>query len=133
MAPLRITLPAKPWIPILAINREANCIASEKERSMGSIRDSIRWLCSYNKSSYIRFVYSQCHVVLLNCTEQNVSNQTLTQVSQLYVYILIRSWLNMPTGGHCHVICMCDLAWPEKGDRECLLRLFGPLFSENYF
>ncbi len=74
-------------------------------------RDSIRWLYSRDKSSYISSVYSQCHVVILKCTEQNVNNQTLTQVSQLYVHVYIcltaiRSWLNLPTGGHGHVICM---------------------------
>ncbi len=72
----------------------------------------IRWLNSCNKSSSSRSVYSQCHVVLLKCTEQNVNNQTLTRISQLYVHIffclkVVRSWLNMPTGGHGHVICMC--------------------------
>ncbi len=44
---------------------------------------------------------------------QNVKNQSLTQVSQLYVHIsfclkVIRSWLNLCTGGHGHVICMPD-------------------------
>ncbi len=38
-------------------------------------------------------------------------NQTLTQVSQRFVLvsfclIVIRWWLNVPTGGHGHVICM---------------------------
>ncbi len=37
--------------------------------------------------NYIMSVYSQCHVVLLKYTEQNVNNQTLTQVSQIYVHI----------------------------------------------
>ncbi len=46
---------------------------------------SISWLYSCNKSSYIRSVYSQCHMNSMNCTEQNVNNQTLTQVSQLFV------------------------------------------------
>ncbi len=56
------------------------------------------WLIIYgiqscDKSSYIRSVYSQCHVNLL-CTGQNV-----TQFS-LYVHIficlkVIRSWLNL--------------------------------------
>ncbi len=76
-------------------------------------RNSIRWFYSWDKSSYIRSVHSQCHVALLKCTEQNVNNQTLTQVSQLYVHHflclrVIMSWLNMFTGGHSHVICMCD-------------------------
>ncbi len=31
-----------------------------------------------NLNSYIRSVYSQCHVDSLKCTEQNVNNQTLT-------------------------------------------------------
>ncbi len=65
----------------------------------------------HDKSSYIRYVYSQCHVDLLKCTEQNVNNQSLPQVSQFYVYVsfclrVIRSSLNLPTGGHGHVICM---------------------------
>ncbi len=47
------------------------------------------WLYSCDKSSYIRSVYSQCHLVLLKCTEQNGNNQTLTQISQLYVHIFI--------------------------------------------
>ncbi len=56
-------------------------------------------------SSYIRFVYSQCHADVLNFTEQNVNNQSLTQASQLYVHIafrlkVIRSLLNLPTCGH---------------------------------
>ncbi len=54
--------------------------------------------------------YSQCHVVLLKCTYQNVNNQTHTQVSQLHVHVffclkVIRSWLNIPTGGHGHGFC----------------------------
>ncbi len=32
-----------------------------------------------DKSTYIRYVFSQCHVDSLACTEQNVINQTLTQ------------------------------------------------------
>ncbi len=62
-------------------------------------RDSIRWLYSCDKSSYIRSVYSQCHVDLYwaKC--------------KLYVHVIfclkvIRSWLNLPTVGHGHVICM---------------------------
>ncbi len=77
------------------------------------LKDSFRWLYSCDKSSLIhRSVHSQCHVVSLKCTEQNVNNQTLTQVSQLYIHVffclkVIRSWLNINTGGHGHVICMC--------------------------
>ncbi len=42
-----------------------------------------------------------------------LANQNLTQVSQLYVQVsfclkVIRSWHNLPTGGHGHVICMHD-------------------------
>ncbi len=64
-------------------------------------------------SIHISYIYSQ-HVVVLTCTDQNVNNQTLTQVSQLYVHVslcrkVIRSWLNLLSGGHGHVICMCDL------------------------
>ncbi len=33
------------------------------------------------------FTYSQCHVDSLACAVQNVNNQTLTQVSQLYVHV----------------------------------------------
>ncbi len=74
-------------------------------------RDSIRWLYSSNKSSYIRSVYSQCHVELFKCIDQNGNNQAHTQISQLYVHVsvclkVIRSWLNLPTGGHGHVICI---------------------------
>ncbi len=48
---------------------------------------------------------------LMKSTEQNVNNQTLTQVSQLYVHVfvcleIIRPSLNLSTGGHGHVICM---------------------------
>ncbi len=103
-------------------------------------RYQFSWFYPCNKSSYIRCVYSQCHVDWLKCTEQNVNNQSLTQVSQLCVYSqyhvdwlkcteqnvnnqnltqvsqlyvhvsfclkVIRSWHNLPTGGHGHVICM---------------------------
>ncbi len=52
----------------------------------------------------------KANVDLLKCTEQNVNNQSLTQVSQLYVHFVffkvIRSRQNMPTGGHGHVMCM---------------------------
>ncbi len=37
--------------------------------------------------SYIKSVNSQNHVHLLKCTEQNVNNQSLTQVSLLYVHV----------------------------------------------
>ncbi len=40
--------------------------------------ESIRWLYSRNKSSHISSIYSQCHVILLKFTEQNVNNQSLT-------------------------------------------------------
>ncbi len=50
-------------------------------------RVSISWLYLCNKSSYIRSVYSQCHVDSLKCTEQNVNNQTPTQVAQCYVHV----------------------------------------------
>ncbi len=50
---------------------------------------------------------------LIKCTEQNVNNKSLTQVSQLYVHVsfclkAIRPWNNLSTGGHRHVICMLD-------------------------
>ncbi len=78
-----------------------------------SAKVSISWLYPCNKSSYIRFVYSQYHVDWLKCTDKNVNNQNLTQVSQLYVHVsfclkVIRSWHNLPIGGHGHVICMLD-------------------------
>ncbi len=76
-------------------------------------RVSISWLYPCNKSSYIRFVYCQYHGDWFKCTEQNVNNQNLTQVSQLYVHVSFclkvnRSWQNLPTGGHGQVICMLD-------------------------
>ncbi len=48
------------------------------------------------------------------CTEQNINNQSLTQVSELYVHIsfcfkVFRSLQNLLTGGHGHVMCMPDL------------------------
>ncbi len=66
-------------------------------------RVSISWLYPCNKSSYIRFFYSQYHVDWFKCTEQNVNNHNLTQVSQLYVHVSFclkvnRSWHNLPTG-----------------------------------
>ncbi len=82
------------------------------------LRDSISWFDSCDKYSYIRSVYSQCHVDSLKYTDQNVHNQTLTQVSQLYVYIsfclkVIGSWLNLPTCGNGHVICMGVVVSPQ--------------------
>ncbi len=60
------------------------------------------------------FVYSQYHVDELKCIEQNVKNQSLTQVSQLYFQVsfclkAIRPWHNLSTGGHGHVIRMLDI------------------------
>ncbi len=95
-------------------------------------RDSISWLHSCDKSSYIRSVCSQCHVDSLAGTEQKVNNQTLTQVSQLYVHVsfslkVISSWLNLPTSGHRHVICMCeDRQYPNF---NILIMLTGGLHS----
>ncbi len=51
-------------------------------------RVSISWLYPCDKSSYIRFVYSQYHVSFCLKT--------------------IRPWHNLSTGGHGHVICMLD-------------------------
>ncbi len=64
-------------------------------------RDSVSWIYSCDKSFYITSVYSQCYVDSLKYTVQNVNNQTLTQVSQLYVHVsfclkVIRPWLNLP-------------------------------------
>ncbi len=44
-------------------------------------------------------------------TEQNVNNQSLTQVSNVlstfqFVLMIIRSWLNLSTSGHGDMICM---------------------------
>ncbi len=76
--------------------------------------DSTRWLYSCDKISYTRSDYSQCDVDLitvnvdsLKCAEQNIS--------QLYIHVsfcfkVIRLWLNLPTGGHSHVICMVKYA-----------------------
>ncbi len=41
-----------------------------------------------DKSSYIRSVYSQWHVDVLTCTEQNVNNQTLTQLYIHFSFVL---------------------------------------------
>ncbi len=75
-------------------------------------RESIRWFYSCDKSSYIRSVYSQCHVDSLKCIEQNVNDRSLRTLYLCVFFGLkvIRSWLNMPSGGHGHVICMCDLS-----------------------
>ncbi len=48
---------------------------------------------------------------LLKCTVQNVNNQSLKQVSQLYVHVsfclkVIKSRINLFTDGNGHVICM---------------------------
>ncbi len=42
----------------------------------GLSRYSISSFYSCDKSSYIRSVYSQCHVDLSKCTEQNINNQS---------------------------------------------------------
>ncbi len=44
-------------------------------------------LYSCDKFSYNRPVYSQFHVYSLKYTDQNINNQTLTQIWQLYVHI----------------------------------------------
>ncbi len=44
-------------------------------------------LNSFTSGGDIRYVYTQCHVHSLGCSEQNVNNQTLTQVQQLDVHI----------------------------------------------
>ncbi len=59
---------------------------------------------------YIRSVYSQYHVDLFKCIEQNVNNQSLTTLCSCFHFFclkVIRSWINRHTGGHGHVICMC--------------------------
>ncbi len=103
------------WWPI-----DDACIFTS-EQLVFNTRVSISWLYPCNNSSYVRFVYSQYHVHCLKCTEQNVNNQNLTQVSQLYVHVsfclkVIRSWHNLPIGGHGHVICMLVIAniWQIK-------------------
>ncbi len=52
-----------------------------------------------DKYSYIKSVYSLCHVDLLKCTERNVNNQGLTQVSQLYIHISFNNQI-MPKSSH---------------------------------
>ncbi len=108
-------------------------------------RDSIRWrLYSCDKSSYIRSVYNECHVVLLKCTEQNVNNKTLPKISQLYVHVffclkVIKSWLYLPFCGHGHVICMGDIVIDLKTlpvhDTRNIWQLYGNqmdlMFSEK--
>ncbi len=76
------------------------------------------------KSSYIRAIYSYCYADLLKCPEQNVSDQSLTQVSQHYVHVsfcfkVIRSWLFMPISGHGHVICMSDMLMVQQKSWQC--------------
>ncbi len=108
-------------------------------------RDSIRWrLYSCDKSSYIRSVYNECHVVLLKCTEQNVNNKTLPKISQLYVHVffclkVIKSWLYLPFCGHGHAICMGDIVIDLKTlpvhDTRNIWQLYGNqmdlMFSEK--
>ncbi len=59
--------------------------------------------------SYIWSVYSQCHADLLKCTEQNVNNQNVRQVSQLYVPFCFKESRSLIKSAHwgCgrHVIC----------------------------
>ncbi len=71
--------------------------------------------------------FPSMRVVLLKGTEQNINNQTLTKVSQRYVHVffclkVIRSWLNMPTGSHGHVIWMC--IWNVQMKRCCLYNIW---------
>ncbi len=100
-------------------------------------RVSISWLYPCNTSPYIRFVNSQYHVDWLKCTEQNVNNQNLTQVSQLYIHVsfcvkVIRSWHNLPTGGHGHVICMLELGSVHTGaGKSDIHRYHYPVFDVN--
>ncbi len=103
----------KSWFGEVMNDRPDDMLYLTSLLALQCTRVSISWLYPYNKSSCIRFVYSQCHVDWLKCTEQNVNNQNLTQVSQLYVHVsfclkVIRLWHNLPTGGHGHVICMLD-------------------------
>ncbi len=90
---------------------DSYCHSSKLYLKTTSSKDSISWLYSCDKSSYIRSVYSQCHVDSLKYTDQNVNNKNVTQVSKLYVHVSfclngIRSCLKMCIGGHGHMICM---------------------------
>ncbi len=85
----------------------------QTSKMLFSIEQSVRSAGSIHakKSSDIRSLYSQCNVDLLKCSEQNVNNESFAQVSQLYVHIsccleVIRSWLNLLTDSHGHMICM---------------------------
>ncbi len=64
----RFSCTSKSWAssPLLYI-----CIAVYISNNPLGTRDSISWFYSCDKSSYIKYVYSQCHVDLLKCTEQN--------------------------------------------------------------
>ncbi len=68
-------------------------------------------------SKWLKKTQNHCQAIT-HCiyTNYNVNNQTLTQVSQLYVHVsfclkVIRSWLNLSTGGHGHVIYVGVSAW----------------------
>ncbi len=80
-------------------------------------RKAAKQLVLFKQLIFLHQVYLQpmpswlieCSAV--ECTEQNVNNQSLTQVSQLYVHIsfclkVMKSWLNLLTDRHGHVICM---------------------------
>ncbi len=52
-------------------------------------KDSISWLYSCDKSSYIRFVYNQYHVYLLKCTDQNVNYQSLFLMTKMLIKCML--------------------------------------------
>ncbi len=73
----------------------------------------------------------------LKCTEQNVNNQNLTQVSQLYIHVsfclkVIRSWHNLPTCGHGHVICMLDGGQTHEWLNIRDMHYVGPMNHASY-
>ncbi len=75
----------------------------------------------------IRSVNSLCKVVLLNCTEQNINNQTYVHIS--FCLMVIRPWLNMPTSGHGHVIWMgvVDMIFPK-----CHVSVYKYTYSSSF-
>ncbi len=101
----------------LVLIRKTLVIMSDIIKSLSQGIQSVNSILAINllKSGLFTFNTMCTYVHLLKCTKQNVNNKNLTQISQLYVYVsfclkVIRSWLNLPTGGHGHVICM-GVSW----------------------
>ncbi len=63
-------------------------------------------------------------VVSLKCIEQNVNNQSLTQVSQLYVHNSFCFEVIRYICGHGHVICMGDCAGTAVHNIQALLYIW---------